>query len=170
MEASFSRLGHRLALDWPVAGAVFCALAVMWGLVRRARLHASERLRDRRILREMEAYTRLDVRVPDSGDMRGLAMQVCRVVAEVSAFRRVAVMTRDGEGRLFVAGSAGMDDLTAAALNGWGDRAMRLASRPEVKIGAEGVRSGMRSGAWAVQGVKAGTKNFVLEFGGWRRS
>ena len=162
MEASFSRLGHRLALDWPVAGAVFCALTVVWGLVRRARLHASERLRDRRVLREMEAYARLDVRVPDGGDVRGLAMQVCRVVAEVSAFRRVAMMTRDAEGRLFVAGSAGMDDLTVVALNGWGDRTMRLDKASPGK----GVRAGVRSGAWAVPGLKAGAPSFVLEFGG----
>ena len=120
MEASFSRFGHRLALDWPVAGVAFCALAVVWGLVRRARLHAAERMLDRRVLREMEAYAALDVRVPDGGDLRGVGIRVCRVVAEVSAFRRVAMLVRDGEGRLFVAGSAGMDDLTVEALNGWG--------------------------------------------------
>ncbi len=159
MEASFSRLGHRLAVDWPLAAAVFCALAVAWGLVRRSRLHASERMRDRRVLREMEAYAGLDVRVPDGGDVRGLGMRVCRVVAEVSAFRRVAMMTRDAEGRLFVAGSAGMDESTVGGLNGWGERWMRLA-------GVEGVRAGMRSGAWAVPGLKAGTRSFVLELEG----
>ncbi len=161
MEATFSGLGHRLTMDWPLAGAVFCALAVAWGLMRRSRLHASERMRDRRVLREMEAYAALDVRVPD-GDVRGLGVRVCRVVAEVSAFRRVAMMTRDAEGRLFVAGSAGMDDLTVAGLNRWGERWMRLAGA------GPGVRAGMRSGAWAVPGLKAGTRSFVLELdGGW---
>ena len=162
MEASFSRLGHRLAVDWPMAGAVFCVLAVAWGLVRRSRLHASERMRDRSVLREMEAYAALDVRVPEGGDVRGLGLRVCRVVAEVSAFRRVAMMTRDAEGRLFVAGSAGMDDLTVGGLNAWGERWMRLAAT------GPAVRAGMRSGAWAVPGLKAGTRSFVLELdGGW---
>jgi signal transduction histidine kinase len=159
MEASFSRLGHRLAVDWPLVGALLCALAVAWGLVRRARLHASEQVRDRRVLREMEAYARLDARVPEGGDVRGLGIRVCRVVAEVSAFRRVAMLARDGEGRLFVAGSAGMDDLTVEALNGWGERWVRLAGA------GPGVRAGMRSGAWAVPGLKAGTGSFVVELG-----
>jgi signal transduction histidine kinase len=161
MEATFSRLGHRLALDWPLAGAAFCALAVMWALVRRSRLHASERMRDRRVLREMEAYAALDVHVPEGGDVRGLGIKVCRVVAEVSAFRIAAMMTRDAEGRLFVVGSVGMDDLTVEALNRWGARAGVGGVRA-------GMRAGVRSGAWAVLGLKAGTRSFVLELdGGW---
>src|SRR5258707_35033 len=98
MEASFSRFGQRLASDWPVAVAVFCVLALVCVLVRRARLHASERMRDRRILRELDAYAALDARVPEGDDLGGLGLRVCRVVAEVSAFRRVAMMTRDEEG------------------------------------------------------------------------
>ena len=154
MEASFSILGHRVTMDWPVAGAVFCVLAVVWGLMRRARLHASERMRDRRILREMEAYAALDVRMPDS-DVRGLGMRVCGVVAEVSAFRKVAMMARDAEGRLVVAGCAGMDDFIVEVLNGWGEGWMRgAASGP-------GVRAGMRSGERVVPGMGS----FVLELG-----
>jgi signal transduction histidine kinase len=161
MEASFSRFGHRLAMEWPVGGAVFCVLALAWGLVRRARLHASERMRDRLILKELEAYAQFDARVPADGDVHGLGMRVCRMVAEVSAFRRVAMLARDAEGRLFVAGSAGMDDLIVEALNGWGERWMGVA-------GANVARAGMRSGQWAVPGLKAGTGSFVLELGGAR--
>ena len=161
MEASFSGFGQRLASDWPVAGAVFCVLVLVCVLVRRARLHASERKRDRRILRELDAYAALDARVPEGGDVRGLGMRVCRVVAGVSAFRRVAMMTRDAEGRLFVAGGAGMDDLTVKAVNGWGEGWIRAAGTVTGGVG-------MRSGAWAVPGLKAGTGSFVLELGGVR--
>ena len=157
MEATFSGLGHRLAVDWPLAGAVFCALAVVWGLMRRSRLHASERMRDRRVLKEMEAYAALDVRVPD-GDVRGLGVRVCRVVAEVSAFRRVATMTRDAEGRLFVAGSAGMDDLTVAGLNRWGERWTRSA-------GAGGRAGGDEVGCVGGAGVEGGDAEFCVGAG-----
>ena len=52
-------------------------------------------------------------------------MRVCRAVAEKSAFRKVAMLVRDAEGKLYVAASAGMDDLTVAALGGWGSDVVR---------------------------------------------
>ena len=79
--------------------------------------------------------------LPADGDGLELAKQVSRLVAEKSAFRRVAMLIRDAEGRLVVAASAGMDDMTVQSLNVWGD-VVTAAERN----GGSGVRRG--EGGW----------------------
>jgi signal transduction histidine kinase len=93
---------------------------VSWALWYRTRSQRLERRRERLLREELEAYARLDATLQPGGDPRALAKRICRMVSEKSAFRRSALLLRDAEGRLYVAGSAGMDDLAVAALNAWG--------------------------------------------------
>src|SRR5579859_5793721 len=118
METRLGRFGEWMMQHWPTVGAALCAVAVVWEMVRHARLRAANQRRDHRVRVELEAYGRLDARLPEDGDLKALGKRVCRVVAEVSAFRKVAMLVKDAEGRLPVVGSAGMDDLTVEALNG----------------------------------------------------
>ena len=111
-----------LSEAWRLAGQHWVCAPVTLGLGGavwlqrlRERAQAEERRRDRRIREEIEAYARLDARLPPDGDMSGLSRIVCEVVVEKSPFRRAAVLARDAEGRLYVAGSAGMDDAAVAA-------------------------------------------------------
>ena len=74
------------------------------------------------------------------------------------------MLTRDAEGRLFVTGSIGMDDLTVEALNGWGERAK--GPRLSECLGAERDGSHRRSGqrqAARRGAVKPWTRSFGLE-------
>ena len=66
-----------------------------------------ERRRERRMEEELEAYARLDVRLPADGDGLDLARRVSRLVAEKSAFRRVAMLVRDAEGTAVCGGECG---------------------------------------------------------------
>jgi signal transduction histidine kinase len=93
---------------------------VSWSLWYRGKRQQLERRRERLLREELEAYARLDATLPPGGDARTLAKRICRMVAEKSAFRRAALLLRDAEGRLYVAGSSGMDDLAVAALTSWG--------------------------------------------------
>ncbi|HKR28418.1 MAG TPA: HAMP domain-containing sensor histidine kinase [Acidobacteriaceae bacterium] len=88
------------------------------------RLYAAERRRDRRIREEFEAYARFDARLREEDDVRGLARRVCRLVTKKSAFQRVAMLVDDGEGRMYVAGSVGMEEALIGALHEWGERVM----------------------------------------------
>ncbi len=151
---------------WMVAG-----VCVVAGLVWRLRVLSAAQRRAGRARAELEAYARLDARVPEGGDAREFAKGVCKVVAGVSAFRRVALITRDEEGRLEVAGSTGMDDLTVEALNAWGLKGLGVGPRLSRGLGASragdrgsiGMRSGVRVGLQEPGGVKAWTRSFVLE-------
>jgi signal transduction histidine kinase len=98
-------------------GAVLVLTLVLW---RRQKAQARERRCERALWEEQEAYGRLDAALGPGGDARTLARRVCRTVIEKSPFRRVAMLVRDAEGKLFVAGSAGMDDLMVSALQVWG--------------------------------------------------
>lgn len=99
-----------------------CVAGAVWLLWRNARVHEVERRRRIRAQEELEAYTQLDARVPADGDMRELARRVSRVVVERSAFHRAAMLVRDAEGQLVVAGSTGMDDQTVTAVQAWGEQ------------------------------------------------
>jgi signal transduction histidine kinase len=132
----------------------------MWLYRLRERVRAEEWMRDRGIRKEIEAYSRLDARLPADGDMNGLSKTVCELVAEKSPFRRAAVMARDAEGRLYVAGSAGMDDATMTALHQWGERVME-----EERKGGEAGRRGDGG-----VGVRVGTKSFAVVLGASERS
>jgi signal transduction histidine kinase len=91
-------------------------LAVVW---RQARGQTFERSRERRIREELEAYACLNPRLGPGEDLAALSQHVCRVIAQKSLFRRVAVIARNPEGRLNTMGSAGMDQDIVEALNAW---------------------------------------------------
>ena len=169
MDAEFGGLGQRLSLYWPAIGATLWVIALVWGMLQRIKQLGAERRREQRLREELEAYGRLDVRLPGNGsppgDMQALAKRVCRMVAGVSAFRKAAMLIRDAEGRLVVTGSTGMDDLTVEALNSWGERAK--GPRLSESLGAE--RNGNTGGAKMRQSmhdaasVKPWTRSFALE-------
>jgi signal transduction histidine kinase len=114
-------------------GAEFVMGAYAWWAARRARVHAAERARERRMREELEAYVRLDATlaqgVPGRVDQvqaeKALAMRVCRTVAEKSSFRRVMMLLRNAEGRLRCVGSTGVDDLTLAAVERWAEQVVK---------------------------------------------
>ena len=108
---------HRTSL----AGLLCSGVAIRL-LVQQMRLRVDDRQRDRRVRLELEAYARLDARLPDDGAINVLGERVCKVVAEMSAFPRVALLVRDPDGRLSVAASTAMDDRTLAALIQWGQQ------------------------------------------------
>lgn len=116
-------------------------LAALWALWRRQKMHAEAGRRERAIWEELEAYARLDATLGTGGDVRPLARRVCKVVVEKSRFCRVAMMVRDAEGKLFVAGSLGMDDLTVESLREWGVGVIRqergLGAAGPVKVSAK---------------------------------
>jgi signal transduction histidine kinase len=156
----------RMHWVWVVAGV--CAGC---GLVWRLRVLGADQRRAGRARAELEAYARLDARVPEGGDAREFAKEMCKVVAGVSAFGRVALMTRDEEGRLEVVGSTGTDDVTVKALNAWGLKGMGVGPQLSRGLGMArtgdrgsiGMRSGVRMGVQEPGGVKAWTRSFVLE-------
>ncbi|WP_213805549.1 HAMP domain-containing sensor histidine kinase [Granulicella sp. dw_53] len=149
------------------AVAALCGLATTGWAVRRGRsLMAAVRL-DRRVKAELEAYARLDARISSSGEVRDLCKRVCRTVAAVSVFRRVAMLVSDEEGRLVVTGSLGLDDLMVEALDGWGERTMRVGPRLRQESTGEGEgRKGRNAGARfrsETQGAaKAWTRSLVV--------
>jgi signal transduction histidine kinase len=156
-----------LSEAWRLAGEHWGCVPVTLGLGGavwlqrlRERAQAEERRRDRRIREEIEAYSRLDARLPADGDMSALSRAVCEVVVEKSPFRRAAVLARDAGGQLFVSGSAGMDDVTVAALHQWGERVVE-----EERKGGEGARRGDGG-----VGVRVGVKSFAVVLGASEKS
>jgi signal transduction histidine kinase len=127
----------------------------VWVQRLRERAQAEERRRDRRIREEIEAYARLDARVPPDGDMSGLSRTVCELVVEKSSFYRAAVLARDAERRLYVSGSLGMDDATLATLHQWGEGVAK-----EERKSGEGVGRGDCN-----VGVRVGTRSFAVVLG-----
>ena len=146
----------RLALrHWFFLAATGAAAAAAWMQWRHRQDYVKERRRDRRIRQELEAYARLDARMPPSGDARELGLRVCRLVAEKSAFPRVAMLTRAADGRLSIAASAGMDDWTIAALDGWCGQVMKM-------------QFPARSRVWDRDDAgerRSGTSHFTIELG-----
>lgn len=127
----------KIISEWLVASrgphglAIFCLsafggmIAALWTLWCRQRTQVEDGRRERAMWEELEAYARLDVALGPGGDAKPLAWRVCRAVVEKSRFCRVAMLVRDAEGKLFVAGSAGMDDLTVDFLRQWGAGVVR---------------------------------------------
>jgi signal transduction histidine kinase len=125
--------------------AVFCMAMVMGIQWCRALVLAGQRQREIWAREELEAYARMDVRLPPDGDVRELGRSVCRGVVDKSAFRRVALLVRDTAGRMHVAASAGMDEPTVASWNGWG------------------LQAGQSGGAGL--GLRIGEKSFAVVLG-----
>lgn len=142
---------------WVWMGLVVCLGGLVLLLWRRTLLQGGERRRIERAREELEAYAQLDARVPADGDRSDLARRVSRLIAEKSAFHRVAMVVRDGEGRLSVGGSAGMDEQTVAALQTWGDEV--VAAERSGGIGTKrgdgglGMRMGRKSFAVVLKGA-----------------
>jgi signal transduction histidine kinase len=150
--------------DWLWALAVGTLAVMAWRMRRQLQLQTAERWRERRIREELEAYAQLDASATlaigsgaDSMEAaRALARGVCRTVAEMSAFTRVAMLLRDPEGRFVCVGSMGTDDLTVRALDAWGKKLV------------DEERSGRFSGADAAPRSRMGAKSFSISLGEWR--
>ena len=172
MWAGIREMGRLAGSRWPVLAVSGGVAGALWLLGFRMRLLAGRRRRERRKEEELEAYARLDVRLPGEGDVAGLAKRVSRLMVEKSAFGRAAMLVRDAEGRLSVAASAGMDDLTVQSLNAWGaGAAAGDRDGPGVGLGA-----GLDAGLGAGLGVRFGARSFAVMLGkmpaevGYRRA
>jgi signal transduction histidine kinase len=156
MWTGIREMGRLAGPRWPVLAVSGAVAGALWLLGFRMHLLAGRRRRERRKEEELEAYARLDVRLSGEGDAIGLARQVSRLMVEKSAFGRAAMLVRDAEGRLLVAGSAGMDDSTVQSLNAWG----------------AGFAAGERDGL----GARLGARSFAVMLGkmpaevGYRRA
>ena len=156
-------LWAHIVMHW-VSVVLITGLAVCCVSLRRhGQRQATERWRERRMREELEAYARLEVST--SKEMRegmdaheaqkSLARRVCKLVAEKSVFCRVTLLLRDVEGRFRCLGSVGVDDLTLAALHGWGEEVVGE-ERGEGKV------TRMVPAAWY-----KGTKSFAINLGEW---
>jgi hypothetical protein len=87
--------------------------------VRRARYVRALRHEELSRRAELEAYAALDRAALHDETPRALASRVCAAIARHSAFRQVAMLMRDADGRLNVAASAGIDHLSALEINAW---------------------------------------------------
>jgi signal transduction histidine kinase len=133
------------------------------------RIHAAERRRDKRIREEFEAYARFDASLhgdnededdEDNEDVRELAKRVCRLVAKKSTFQRIAMMAKDTQGPLYVAGSIGMEEVMIDALHAWGeswrDHAMKQSDKPAQKENPSKLHAGQKSFAVVLGKESAG--------------
>ena len=160
--------------------------AVMMAWMRRQRASGVRAYkREQRFREELEAYARLDASTAQemSAGMeameatRALAKRVCTTVAEKSAFSQVTMILRDAEGRFSCMGSAGVDDLTVAALHDWGERVVA-----KERGGLEPEREELEGGELAGHGREGhgregwremleqsadGAKSFSISLGKW---
>jgi len=91
-------------------------------------------------LLEMEVYSRFTLTLSIHGEARHLAeqsKQVCRMVADRSAFRKIALLLCNEEDRLVCVGSCGMDDLSQAALERLSEGWERQVPLPDDELQAE---------------------------------
>ncbi|RZU41984.1 hypothetical protein [Edaphobacter modestus] len=146
MLTALHEIWPRLAYGTVILG-LAGALGVTWSRLWAVR---AERDRERRGREEMEAYTRLDVRMMRNSDLAMLGRRVCGVIAARSAFRRVALLARDGEGPLYIAASEGLDSATVGMVERWLGR-----MREEERI---------RGGRWG-EGVRIGAGSMVISLG-----
>ena len=136
----------RLAGPRPTAlaevGGFFGAL---WLLGFRRHLRRERRRNESKREAELAAYQRLEVGLSATGDATELAGRVCRLISEKSAFPRTAMLVRGSDGRLSVAGSAGMDDLTVQLVNAWvaAEGADKLEDRRGIRVGTRSFAVGL---------------------------
>ncbi len=141
MRVELSAFGQMSRLHWQElasAGILFCAVGLAW--CRRQANKARSR-RDQRVCAELGAYAVLVRSLQRGGCGAEVGEWVCRVVAEKSPFRRVAVMLLDGQGRLCVTDSVGMDRTAVEALCEWGGHAA-IAAGWEIRGGDFGLPIG----------------------------
>lgn len=144
-----------IARNWLWPGAVVCMAGIVWLKGRKQWLQEGARRRAMRAREELEAYSALDIRLPADGDVNTLALRVCSVVKQKSLFHRVAMLVRDAEGRMVVAGSVGMDEQTIDALRLWGKQVVE-----SERSGVAGCRRGDGG-----LGVRVGRKSFAVVLG-----
>lgn len=149
--------------------AILALFAVAVRLNLRSRRQSMERYRERRMREELEAYSSLDpaftlgrtTRANNVETTRQLARRVCRTISEKSVFSSIAMLLRDADGKLYIAASAGIDDLTAAAIRRWSDEVMR-----EERTG-DPVRS-LTTGTGLSDGsIRIGQRSFSVQLGSW---
>lgn len=156
-------------MHWVWVGAVTTLAALAIHTRQQMGMQAAERWRERRIREELEAYAGLDPSLAQGlyagldamEAARALAKRVCRTVAEMSSFTRVAMLLRNPEGRFVCVGSVGTDDLTVAALHAWGERL--VADEKGVRPVASALAPGM------VMGLRGGMKSFAIPLGEWKK-
>jgi signal transduction histidine kinase len=121
MRVAMGEIAKLISLRWQglveIGGIAVVTATARW----RMRCNEATRRRERQLREELEAYAQLDARLPLDGDVRKLSRQVSQMVSQSSAFKRVGMLIRDAESRLYVAGSAGMEDTTLQALNAWAE-------------------------------------------------
>jgi len=161
MWVALTEIGKLMSLRWQglaEIGGLAGAAGLAWC---RMQWKQAERQREQRVRGELEAYAQLDARLPQDGDVGKLARRVCQLVTESSAFKRVGMLVRDAEGRLYVADSIGMEDVIVQALNAWGEGVVEAE-----RTGKAGARRGDGG-----RGIRVGRKGFAVSWGmGWRRS
>jgi hypothetical protein len=157
MWAALIEIGKLMSLRWQglvEIGAVAGVAVLAWC---RMQWNQAERQREQRVRGELEAYAQLDARLPQDGDVGKLARRVCQLVTESSAFKRVGMLVRDAEGRLYVADSIGMEDVIVQALNAWGEGVVQAERTGE-------------AGAMVVRGSALEARALRWFWGtGWRR-
>jgi signal transduction histidine kinase len=106
-----------------VMGKVVAAVGmILLALEDQIALNKAAQERERRARRELEAYTNLMLARRRVEDFDHQGSDICRIVVAHSRFSQAALLLENG-GRFRLAGSAGFDDATAAAL---GDLAGRI--------------------------------------------
>ncbi|MBS1801253.1 MAG: HAMP domain-containing histidine kinase [Acidobacteria bacterium] len=135
-------MGSAIRIHGIYAAVVLALLGVIWILFRNLARWRTAYRRERRGREEMESYTRMDVRLGRDTDLRALAERVCGVVSSRSPFKRVAMLARDADGRLYLSASMGMNAATTAAVEQWASRVVEAEQR-----GEEGPVDGVRLGA-----------------------
>ena len=144
-----------MARHWVWPSTAICLAGVVWLKGRQQWLREAAQRRLERAREELEAYAGLDVRLPADGDMSALAVRVCRMVGQKSAFHRAAILVRDAEGRMVVSGSVGLDEQTIDALRLWGEQVVEAE-----RSGAAGCRRGDGG-----LGSRVGRKSFAVVLG-----
>jgi signal transduction histidine kinase len=143
----------RLAVErWPEFAAAGGVVGGFWLLRFRLRSRRERRRRQSKMEEELSAYARLDLRSGTGGGLE-LPGRVTRLVAEKSAFRRAAMLVRDGEGKLIVGASVGMEEATVESLKSWGEGVLAAERGGSVRRGDGGL------------GVRVGSKSFAVVLG-----
>ncbi len=158
---------HLGILRWGEGLAVAGSVLLLLRRVQQAKRVAAQLRRDRRVRSELETYARFEVQAGEDGDLRGLAQQVCGMVAASSVFRQIAMLTRGEDGQLVLCAQNGTDEALTSALDHWGEQMVPVVPRLSRGLGAEregdSGRRSMRSGLRAPEGVKAWTAKFAVQ-------